>query len=58
LARVSMLRRIPSDLQGPPPVATPRWQADLVVIVIGCALYMAFLLWLHSLLMGVPLIAI
>jgi uncharacterized membrane protein len=57
LARISMARRMASDVQGPPPVATPRWQADIVAVVIGCILYAAFLFWLHPLLIGVPLLA-
>jgi uncharacterized membrane protein len=52
----AMLRRSPTDAQGPPR-REPRWQADIGVLVIGVAVYAAFLFWLHPLLIGVPLIA-
>ena len=51
----AMLRRAPADVQGPPK-REPRWQADIGVVVIGAAVYLAFLFWLHPLLIGVPLI--
>jgi len=57
LARISMALRTTGDIQGPPPVAAPRWQADLIAFAIGCIVYVTFLLWLHSLLIGVPLVA-
>jgi uncharacterized membrane protein len=44
-------------VQGPAPVREPRWQADIGVVVIGAAFYLAFLFWLHPLLIGVPLVA-
>jgi uncharacterized membrane protein len=52
----SMLRRKPDDVQGPAPPRDPRWQADIGVVVIGLAVYLAFLFWLHPLLIGVPLL--
>jgi uncharacterized membrane protein len=53
---VAMLARAPDDVQGPPPVKQARWQADLGIVVIGAAVYAAFVLWLHPLLIGVPLV--
>ena len=53
---VAMLSRAPDDAQGPPPVKQARWQADIGVVAIGAAVYAAFLLWLHPLLIGVPLV--
>jgi uncharacterized membrane protein len=52
----AMLRRAPGDVQEPGPPRAPRWQADIGVVVIGIAIYVAFLLWLHPLLIGVPLL--
>ena len=52
----SMLRRKPDDVQGPAPPRDPRWQADIGVVVIGLAVYLAFLFWLHPLLIGIPLL--
>jgi len=56
IARTSMLQRAPDDIQGPGPVRAPRWQADIGVVVIGIAIYLAFLFWLHPLLIGVQLV--
>jgi uncharacterized membrane protein len=53
---IAMMRRDPGDVQGPPAVREPRWQADIGVTVIGVAVYIAFLLWLHPLLIGVKLV--
>jgi hypothetical protein len=52
-----MLRRAPDDVQGPARVREARWQADIGVVVIGAAIYAAFLIWLHPLLIGVPLLS-
>jgi uncharacterized membrane protein len=55
---LAMLHRAPGDVQGPAKkMREPRWQADIGVVAIGVVVYMAFLLWLHPLLIGVPLIA-
>ena len=56
LARIAMGRRASDDRQGPAPVTKPRWSADIIVIVIGVAAYVAMLLWLHPLFIGVSLI--
>jgi uncharacterized membrane protein len=53
----SMLHRKPEDVQGPSLPPEPRWQADIAIVVVGVAVYLAFLFWLHPLLIGVPLIA-
>jgi uncharacterized membrane protein len=51
----AMLSRAPADVQGPPK-REPRWQADIGVVVIGILVYVAFMLWLHPLLIGVRLV--
>ncbi|MFI5012395.1 MAG: NnrU family protein [Hyphomicrobiales bacterium] len=56
VGRIAMARRAPDDVQGPAPVREPRRQADIGVVVIGVAVYVAFLLWLHPLLIGVSLV--
>jgi uncharacterized membrane protein len=56
VALPAMLRRAPDDVQGPAPVRAPRWQADIGVTVIGVLVYLAFLFWLHPLLIGVQLV--
>jgi uncharacterized membrane protein len=57
LARIAMGRRAPQDRQGPAAVmGEPRWSVDIGVVVIGVAVYLAMLFWLHPLLIGVPLI--
>jgi uncharacterized membrane protein len=52
VALPAMLRRTPGDVQ----VRAPRWQADIGVVVIGALAYLAFLFWLHPLLIGVQLV--
>jgi uncharacterized membrane protein len=52
----SMALRAPGDRQGPAPVAVARWQADILAVALGVAVYAAFLLWLHPLLIGVNLV--
>jgi uncharacterized membrane protein len=47
--RISLKRRTPLPVPGVPP---GRWN-DGIAIVAGLALYVAFLLWLHKLLIGV-----
>ena len=53
----AMLHRAPADAQGPAPVRAARWQADIGVVVLGALIYLAFLFWLHPLLIGVPLVS-
>ncbi|SEE60702.1 Uncharacterized membrane protein [Rhizobiales bacterium GAS191] len=56
LARISMGRRAPADVQGPAAISRePRWGVDIGVTVIGIAVYLAVLFWLHPLLIGVSL---
>jgi uncharacterized membrane protein len=56
-ARISMGIRAPGDAQGKAAIIRePRWQADIVVVVIGVAVYVAFMVWLHPLLIGVRLV--
>jgi len=50
--RISMKRRT----QRPVPSIPPSPANDLIAVVGGLALYAAFVLWLHGLLIGVPLI--
>jgi uncharacterized membrane protein len=57
LARASMAMRAASDIQGPAPVRVPLWRADVITVVAGIVLWLVFLLWLHRLLIGVPLVA-
>jgi uncharacterized membrane protein len=56
VARLSMASRAPGDIQGPKPVGVPRWGADIVSVVAGVAVYLAFMFWLHPLLIGVPVV--
>jgi uncharacterized membrane protein len=56
LARIAMGRRTPADRQRPPPITgEPRWSVDIGVVVGGVAVYLAMRIWLHPLLIGVPL---
>ncbi|MBN1240391.1 MAG: NnrU family protein [Gammaproteobacteria bacterium] len=50
--RISLKRRPPK----PTPAAPPRRANDAVAVVLGLAVYGAFVLWLHGLLIGVPLV--
>jgi uncharacterized membrane protein len=57
LARISMERRAPGDARGSTAIARePRWQADILVAVIGVAAYLAFMIWGHPWLIGVRLV--
>jgi uncharacterized membrane protein len=47
--RISMKRRAPRPIAGVPP---SRWN-DLIAVIGGLALYVAFVLWLHAWLIGV-----
>lgn len=51
--RISMKRRTPRALPGPPPAA----RNDLIAIVLGLALYAVAVIWLHDWLFGIRLIA-
>jgi uncharacterized membrane protein len=51
LDRLSFRRRVERPLRMAPP---GRWN-DLIVVVLGLALYAAVLLWLHGWIIGVPL---
>ena len=52
LDRISMKRRAPR----PVPAVPPSRANDIIAVVGGLALYVAFILWLHGWLIGVPLI--
>jgi uncharacterized membrane protein len=57
LARISMGRRSQGDAGSPAALARkPLWQADIVVVLIGVAAYLAFVAWGHPWLIGVKLI--
>jgi uncharacterized membrane protein len=51
--RISMKRRTPLPVPGAPP---SRFN-DIVAIVVGLGLYVAFVLWLHTWLIGVSPVA-
>ncbi len=51
--RISLKRRTPLPVPGIPPSAFN----DVIAIVAGLGLYVAFVLWLHGRLIGVPLLA-
>jgi uncharacterized membrane protein len=53
LARISMKRRDEAVQAGPAPIG---WTADVVILVVGLAVYLTFVFWLHARLIGVPLI--
>ncbi|HKJ16199.1 MAG TPA: NnrU family protein [Xanthomonadales bacterium] len=48
--RISFKHRTPRPLPGPEPSA----KNDVIVIVIGLAVYLVFVFWLHRILIGVP----
>ncbi|MBV9567210.1 MAG: NnrU family protein [Hyphomicrobiales bacterium] len=57
LARVSMARRAPDDVQGPAAtLAEPRWQVDLMAVAVGLVAYFVFVIWGHPWLIGVNLV--
>lgn len=49
--RISLKRRAPRPV---PELPQSRW-SDMIAVVVGLALYFAFVFWLHGLLIGVPL---
>jgi uncharacterized membrane protein len=51
--RISLKRRPPVLQSG----AAPRVRNDVIAVVVGLALYVATLLWLHRLVIGIPLVA-
>ncbi|HPF59291.1 MAG TPA: NnrU family protein [Candidatus Competibacteraceae bacterium] len=50
VARISIKRRLPHPVLSAPP---SKWN-DLIAVTGGLALYVAFVLWLHTWLIGVP----
>lgn len=55
LARISAKRRDVAAQHGGT-AAPAGWRNDILAIVIGTAVYVAFVLWLHPLLIGVPVL--
>ena len=53
-ARISTKRRDEVRDHGGPAAAPAGWRNDILAVAIGTALYLAFLLWLHPVLIGVP----
>ena len=51
--RISLKRRVPVPVRG----ASPSRYNDLIAVVLGLALYVSFILRLHGLIVGVPLLA-
>ncbi len=51
--RISLMRRPQPAVPGAPPTAAN----DIVAIVAGLGLYVAFVLWLHAWLIGMPVVA-
>ena len=51
--RISMKRREPRPVPGIPPTAVN----DAIAVVLGLAVYIAFVFWLHLRLIGVPVLA-
>ena len=56
LARISAKRRDEGVPHGAPRVATVGYRNDILAIAIGTLAYVAFLLWLHTLLIGVAVL--
>jgi uncharacterized membrane protein len=56
LARISIKRRPEEAGRASSLAATPFGRRDVTAIVVGLALYVAFALWLHPLLIGVPVL--
>lgn len=50
--RISFKRRVPRPIHGAP----ARKANDVIAVVAGVAVYVIFVLWLHELLIGVPLL--
>jgi uncharacterized membrane protein len=54
VARISTKRRDEVLDHGGPAAAPAGWRNDILAVVVGTALYLVFLIWLHPLLIGVP----
>jgi uncharacterized membrane protein len=54
VARIAAKRRDEVRDHGGPAAAPAGWRNDVLAIVIGTVVYLAFLIWLHPLLIGVP----
>ena len=52
VVRISLKRRVPT----PVPSAPPSRYNDLIALLLGLALYVLFIYWLHALIIGVPLL--
>jgi uncharacterized membrane protein len=50
LDRISLKRRSPRAVPGAPPSA----KNDVISVVLGVVLYLAFVMWIHEWLIGVP----
>jgi uncharacterized membrane protein len=55
VARISVKRRDVAAQHGGT-VAPAGWRNDILAVVIGVAVYLAFVFWLHPLLIGVPVL--
>lgn len=53
-ARISVKRRDEVRDHAGPATASLGWHNDILAVTIGTAVYLAFLIWLHPLLIGVP----
>jgi uncharacterized membrane protein len=55
-ARISAKRRDEVVPHGGPAASPFGWRNDILAVVIGTAVYVVFVLWLHPLLIGVPVL--
>jgi uncharacterized membrane protein len=55
-ARISVKRRDVAAQHGGPAAAPAGFRNDMLALVIGTAVYIAFVLWLHPMLIGVPVL--
>jgi uncharacterized membrane protein len=58
VARISTKRRTDAPSAISAPVTAPQAKYDVLALVIGVGLYLAFVFWLHRLLIGVPVFGI
>lgn len=56
VARISTKRRAVVADHGGPLAAPAGWRNDILALVIGTAVYLAFVFWLHPALIGVPVL--